>query len=168
MASIITHSMVGLAAGAAIPGLPKTKRFWALCALCPSIPDADVIGFRFGVHYGDLLGHRGFTHSLLFALLLGSAVAWAEFRGVAARARLGIAAFFMLLTASHGALDAMTDGGMGVGFFIPFSPERYFFPWTPIRVSPIGVGGFFTRAGLHRGLVVFESELFYVWAPVLA
>ena len=37
--------------------------------------------------------------------------------------------------ASHGVLDALTDGGRGVGFLIPFSSERFFFPWRPIPVS---------------------------------
>jgi inner membrane protein len=168
MASIITHSLVGLAAGAVVPGLQKSKRFWALCALCPSIPDADTIGFRFGVHYGDMLGHRGFSHSILFALLLGALVATTEFRRVSppirwgSRAWLGIAAFFALISATHGCLDAMTDGGLGVGFFVPFSPERYFFPWTPIRVSPIGVASFVSK----HGLAVIQSEFLYVWLPV--
>jgi inner membrane protein len=178
VASVITHSLVGLAAGVAVPGLPKTKRFWALCALCPSIPDADTIGFRFGVHYEDMLGHRGFSHSILFALLLGVAVASTEFRrvgtvqkstmtnlySVGSRAWFGLAAFFAAITMTHGLLDALTDGGLGVGFFIPFSAERYFFPWTPIQVSPIGVKQFFSA----RGLAVIRSELVYVWLPVLA
>jgi inner membrane protein len=166
MASVITHSMVGLAAGMAVPGLPKSKRFWALCALCPSIPDADTIGFRFGIHYEDMLGHRGFSHSLLFAAALGLIAASTEFRKVAplgTRLWTRLALFFAAITATHGLLDALTDGGLGVGFFIPFSRERYFFPWTPIQVSPIGVASFFSR----RGLAVLESELVYVWAPVL-
>jgi len=55
-------------------------------------------------------------------------------------------------------LDAMTDGGLGVAFFAPFDNHRYFLPWTPIRVSPTGVGRFFT----DRGLVVLQSELLWI------
>ena len=99
-----------------------------------------------------MLGHRGFTHSILFVLLLGVAVASIEFRKEKIRfgshAWLGVAAFFMAVTMTHGLLDAMTDGGLGVGFFIPFSAERYFFPWTPIQVSPIGASNSSPRAGL--------------------
>jgi inner membrane protein len=61
---------------------------------------------------------------------------------------------------SHGLLDAMTDGGLGVAFFAPFHNERFFFPWTPIRVSPIGAG-FFSA----RGLTTLKSELLWVWLP---
>jgi hypothetical protein len=37
-------------------------------------------------------------------------------------------AHFSFVTASHGMLDAMTDGGLGVAFFAPFDNARYFFP----------------------------------------
>ena len=69
--------------------------------------------------------------------------------------------FFFLATASHGVLDAMTDGGLGVAFFAPLSDTRYFFPWRPIVVSPIGVAEFFGP----RGLRVLWSELGWVWLP---
>ena len=65
------------------------------------------------------------------------------------------------MTASHGFLDAMTDGGLGVAFYSPFNNTRYFLPWTPIRVSPIGVSRFFTG----RGLAVIQSELLWIWLP---
>lgn len=48
---------------------------WLLGMACALIPDVDVIGFHFGVHYGDLLGHRGITHSLLFAAVLSVLIA---------------------------------------------------------------------------------------------
>jgi len=69
--------------------------------------------------------------------------------------------YFFLATASHGFLDAMTDGGLGVAFFSPFDNHRFFLPWTPIRVSPIGVGRFFT----DRGLAVLQSELLWICVP---
>jgi inner membrane protein len=57
----------------------------------------------------------------------------------------------------------MTSGGIGVAFFAPFSSERYFFPWRPIRVSPIAVRSFFSA----QGLAILRSELLWVWLPVL-
>jgi inner membrane protein len=57
----------------------------------------------------------------------------------------------------------MTDGGLGVAFFAPFSNTRYFLPWTPIRVSPIGVSRFFTE----RALVVLKSEFVWIWIPAM-
>ncbi|MEP7324822.1 MAG: metal-dependent hydrolase [Gemmatimonadota bacterium] len=70
-------------------------------------------------------------------------------------------AFFFLATASHGFLDTMTDGGLGVAFFSPFSNTRYFLPWRPVQVSPIGLSRFFTA----RGWAVFQSELLWIWIP---
>jgi inner membrane protein len=126
------------------------------------IPDLDVIGFRFGIHYGDFWGHRGFTHSLVFAALLASSVMFIGFRqALPGLGRLPMLVYFFLATASHGLLDAMTDGGLGVAFFSPFDNHRFFLPGTPIRVSPIGVGRFFTDGGL----AVLPNELLWIWLP---
>jgi inner membrane protein len=131
------------------------------------LPDLDVIAFFFGIPYGDMFGHRGFTHSFFFAALVGAVAAahvshqphhpWH-------RSHLShltpLFLWFAALTASHGILDAMTNGGRGIAFFAPFSDERYFFPWRPIQVSPIGVG-FFSA----RGLLVLASEAGWIWVP---
>jgi inner membrane protein len=162
VASAFSHAVVALSIGSCFyrPSIPK--RFWAIGAACSVLPDLDVIGFRYGVPYGAFWGHRGFTHSLTFAALLVSAVVAVEFR----RGPPGLSTFWtwlylFLATATHGVLDAMTDGGLGVAFFSPFDNTRYFLPWTPIRVSPIGFGRFFT----FRGLVVIQSELLWIWLP---
>jgi inner membrane protein len=162
MASVFSHAVAALGIGACFyrPGTPK--RVWVIGALCSVVPDLDVIGFRFGIHYGDFWGHRGFTHSLVFAALLASTAVLAAFRrGELGLGRFSLWVYFFLATASHGLLDAMTDGGLGVAFFSPFNNSRYFFPWTPIRVSPIGVLRFFSP----RGLEVVRSELLWIWLP---
>jgi inner membrane protein len=69
--------------------------------------------------------------------------------------------FLFLATASHGVLDAMTTGGLGVAFFAPFDAGRYFLPWRPIEVSPLGVGRFLGA----RGVRVLASEALWVWLP---
>jgi inner membrane protein len=48
---------------------------------------------------------------------------------------------------THPFLDMLTDGGTGVMLLFPFSTERLFFPWRPIRVSPLSIARFFDRAG---------------------
>ena len=35
------------------------------------LPDLDVLGFHAGIPYEHTLGHRGLSHSLLFALVVG-------------------------------------------------------------------------------------------------
>ena len=152
MPTIMTHAVAGIALTRLLTPRPSLALMSA-CAFCAMLPDADVVSFAAGVPYGDMLGHRGLTHSLAFALAVGAAVgAWTK----SARTALCIG----LATVSHGLLDALTNGGLGVGFLIPFSADRYFFPWTPIQVSPIGLG-FFSA----RGLSVFASELLWVWLP---
>jgi inner membrane protein len=163
--TVFTHAAAAVALGKVYArGEELPARFWPLSALCAVLPDADVLGFAFGVRYGDLLGHRGLSHSLAFAAALGVAVALMFFRGERAGSRRwwSFAAYFAAVTASHGALDALTDGGLGVAFFAPFDDGRYFFPWQPIEVSPIGAG-FFSA----RGLAVLASEFVWVWMPSL-
>jgi inner membrane protein len=57
-----------------------------------------------------------------------------------------------IVVATHGVLDAMTDGGKGVALLWPFSVQRFFLPWRPIPVAPIGVGMVSAR-GLYVALV---------------
>ena len=64
---------------------------------------------------------------------------------------------------SHGILDALTNGGLGIAFFAPFSNERYFLPIQPIQVSTLQVQHFFSE----HGITVMKSELLYVWLPLL-
>jgi inner membrane protein len=136
-------------------------RFWVLTATCAMLPDIDAIGFAFGVRYGSILGHRGLTHSIAFALLVGGIVGTLVVgRRALEIGRLQLVLYFTLVTLSHPVLDAMTNGGLGVALFAPFSSARYFFPWRPIEVSPIGLD-FFSESGL----AVLGSEVVWVWLP---
>lgn len=166
MPTVITHTVVAGAAGLSFGPRAKPPRFWVLSALCSSIPDGDVAGFLFGLPYGHPFGHRGFFHSPFFGLLLGIAVVLLFFREVKFLSRrwVFLGASFALLTASHGILDAFTDGGLGIALLVPFDFGRYFLPWTPIVVSPIGIVGLFSEWGLE----VMLSELRWIWLPCLS
>lgn len=72
-----------------------------------------------------------------------------------------MAFLFAVATASHGFLDAMTDGGLGVAFFAPFSNHRYFLPWRPIPVAPLSPEGLMNSRGLR--VVRVEAELFWTF-----
>jgi inner membrane protein len=168
MASVFSHAVAALSIGACFyrPGIPK--RLWVVGAVCSAIPDLDVIGFDFGIRYGDFWGHRGFTHSLLFAALLATAamVAMPSMRSVknSSASAPWMWTYLFLATASHGLLDAMTDGGLGVAFFSPFDNQRYFLPWRPILVSPIGIDAFFSS----YGLAVLQNEFVWIWIPAFS
>jgi inner membrane protein len=164
MASAFSHAVVALSVGTCFYRPQISKRVWAAGVLCSVIPDFDVIGFRFHVHYDDFWGHRGFTHSLVFAGVLAGVVSLAVFRHRSAGiGRFALFAYLFLATASHGVLDAMTNGGLGVAFFSPFDNGRYFLPWRPVRVSPIAVHRFFSG----RGFAILQSELLWIWVPAI-
>jgi inner membrane protein len=152
----------GIAACFYKPEIPK--RVWLIGAACSVAPDLDVIGFRFGIQYGDFLGHRGLTHSIPFAAAATGALVALIFRnGVPGLSRRSLWLYLFLAMASHGLLDAFTNGGLGIALLAPFDNSRYFFPVTPIQVSPIGIKSFF-RDG---GLAVLASEVPWVWLPSL-
>lgn len=164
MPTIFSHAVAALALGKVAMGEKMPARFWLLAALCAILPDADVISFSFNPERGSMLGHRGFSHSLLFALLLALLIVRLAFKRTPAFSGgwWKLVTFFFVATASHGLLDALTDGGSGVAFFAPFDGTRYFFPWRPIEVSPISLDRFFSQ----RGMEVIKSELVWIWLPV--
>jgi inner membrane protein len=164
LASAFSHALAAAALGTAFYRREWPARFWALGAICAVVPDADVIGVPLGISMASPLGHRGLSHSLIFAVALAAVVVTLCFRGTpagASRTRLWL--YFFLATASHGVLDALTDGGPGVAFFSPLDDTRHFFPRRPVVVSPIGIRPFFSEWGLR----VVESEAIWIGLPCL-
>ena len=160
----ITHAVAAIALIAAFPAPAVPRRLMVLGAIFSMIPDADVFGLAAGIPYESWCGHRGFSHSLLFALIAASLALWIAWADLHPPARRGLIWFYLFLaTASHGLLDAATNGGLGVAFFSPFYKARYFFSFTPIAASPIG-RGFFSS----RGAAVIVSEMWWVWLPSIA
>ena len=162
MPTIISHPVVALALIPIFRARPPFKLL-LVGGLLSIVPDLDVAAFNLGIPYAHPLGHRGFTHSLAFAAIAGCLGGWFWRRVVSRELSFPrLSMYFAVCIATHGVLDALTDGGKGVGFFIPIDNGRYFFPWRPIEVSPIGVSGF-----LERGWPVLRSELYWVWLPSL-
>ncbi len=159
MASIFTHPVVAIAFSPWVNTLNKRKVI--ISGMILSIfPDIDVIAFKFGIPYEHLFGHRGITHSIAFALLFSGAITWL----ITKSSKLAIWLYLFICMVSHGILDALTNGGLGIAFFAPFSSERYFFPVQPIQVSTLHVQHFFSE----HGVMVMKSEFLYVWLPLLA
>ena len=159
MATIFTHALVVLTAGR----ISGQQRRIVVCGVALALlPDVDVAGLPFGIPHEDLFGHRGFTHSLVFALATAAIATWVILRGSQFRAAAwrNTLIFLFACAASHGLLDAMTNGGSGIAFFSPFSNTRYFLPWRPLEVSPIG-RDFFSSEGLDT----LASEARWLWLP---
>ena len=162
MPTVFSHPAPVLALAALLSGRVSTRMllFGILCAV---LPDADVIGFRFGISYADAFGHRGFSHSFVFALLMGCIGFGVSPLFLRGSRLMGFTVGFLAVS-SHILLDAMTNGGLGVAALWPFDQTRYFCDWRPIRVSPFGLKALLSQ----RGLAVMLSELRWVWAPCLA
>ena len=159
MPTVMTHAAVGVALGTLTSFPARRRLFWIVSATLPMLPDLDVIGLAFGIRFHSMWGHRGISHSLVAALVIGVLTAWFGQRRVGSRLA-PLALYFALITASHGVLDALTNGGPGVAFFAPFDETRYFFPWRPVPVSPLSTH-FFSAWGWR----VFEAELLLIWLP---
>jgi inner membrane protein len=164
MASI-GHIAIGIAAARVEqhderPGW-RSMMLWSALSM---LPDVDVIGFTFGVRYADEWGHRGATHSLAMAVALGAAIGLAApaFRRPVVRT----AAVAIAVLASHGLLDTMTDGGLGCALRWPFDRTRYFAPWRPIPVAPIGLA-FLSGGGVVAltELVLFSPAMLFALRP---
>lgn len=170
MPTIFTHAIAAGAVASTCRFGRKPTAIVAVAAASAVLPDADVVAFGLGIPYGDLFGHRGLTHSLPFAAAWATLVTALYVRTGWRAERWRLWTLLLVATASHGLLDALTDGGRGVAIFAPFDDTRIFWPWRPIAVSPIG-GRFFTaRAadGGYRWVGVLVTEVVWVWLPALA
>jgi inner membrane protein len=166
MATVFAHAAAAGALSCLGPQRVSRGRLAVVLSVVAVVPDLDVIGFWYGIDYAHPLGHRGFTHSIVFALFLGGTVPFALFGQVRAGTSTWwlLAGLVSLATLSHGVLDALTNGGLGVGFLIPFDDTRYFAPWRPVAVSPLSISAFFSGSGLR----ILANEALWVGLPVLA
>ena len=162
MPTIFSHPAPVLALSIAAGYRTISGRLLLAGVVCSVLPDMDVAGFFMKISYGQAMGHRGASHSLLFAGVVGVICAlfapWLHCRRWVAF----LTGVFAVI--SHIALDAATNGGLGVGVLWPWDETRYFLPWRPIEVSPLGIRRFFSA----RGAEVMRSEFIWVWLPCFA
>ncbi|MBT9552183.1 MAG: metal-dependent hydrolase [Hydrogenophaga sp.] len=120
------------------------------------LPDADFALVTLGLdRYNGPYGHRGFTHSIAFALALGAfGSLWA---GPGWRRRLGAATFLALCTLSHPVLDGLLDRGICSAWLWPLDDARLCLDWRPVPMR--GVPLF----GMER----FRQELLWIGLPLL-
>lgn len=159
MPTILSHAAVPLALGLGLGAQRIPTRLLLVGVVASILPDLDVLAFRFHIAYADALGHRGASHSLVFALVLALVVlAFAKHLNAS---RITAFWFTAVCAASHGVLDMFTNGGLGAALWWPFSDVRVFAPWQVIEVSPLSLRRVFSA----RGWAVLQSELLWVWLP---
>jgi inner membrane protein len=156
MATLYTHAAAGLGIARLATARPMPWPYWVAAAGLPCIPDLDVFSTA---AYGSPMGHRGITHSLVFALATGAVAAGLLYRRFGFR-WCHLAGLYFVIVASHGLLDAMTWGGEAIPFFWPFGGRCG--NWGPIPVSDIAF-----ELPNPRTSRSIRAELLWVWLPVL-
>jgi inner membrane protein len=166
MATIMTHGIVGYTLARICVRKPVSPIYWVMAFIAPMLPDLDVLGMKYyGIPYNDCYGHRGAFHSIAIALVAAVVLLLVYKAMVRTEGyRLNKDCFwgFFLGMTSHGLIDALTNGGLGVAVFWPANCNRYFFPWRPLEVSPLSLERF-----MEQGLFIMKNEFYYVWIPCL-
>jgi inner membrane protein len=162
MATVFSHPAVALGLMPWFRDVRNSKAVLFTGMLLTILPDIDVLAFKLGIPYAHFFGHRGFTHSLLFAAMISAGCAWLFCRFLR-KPFLNVWVFLFLCAASHGIIDAFTNGGLGIALFSPFDDGRYFSPQQPIEVSTLSVRRFFQG----QGIGVLISELKWIWLPCM-
>jgi inner membrane protein len=120
----LTHIAVGACIGELVAGKKLGKKAMLLGALGQSIPDIDFVAGYWMSTAADLLAHRGFTHSILFAMLITIALAIVSAR-LWKKNKLTIQQwllFWGVQLVMHLFLDIFNV--YGTGLFEPFSHYR--------------------------------------------
>jgi inner membrane protein len=123
----LTHIAVGACMGEAFAGKTVGRKAMLWGAMAQSIPDIDFLASFWMDSASNLLAHRGFTHSVLFAILITPCMAMAAERlhrphNISLKKWL---LFFGSAVLGHLFLDAFNN--YGVGWFEPFSQKRISF-----------------------------------------
>lgn len=123
----LTHIVIGAAVGQATLGkrLGRKALFWG--ALAATIPDFDVVVGPFVDPTREIFIHRGFSHSIVFAMLAAPLVGWLAMR-VHSKYRIPHYQWFglvLLCLLSHITLDVFNTYGTGVLY--PISQHRFAF-----------------------------------------
>lgn len=123
----VTHIVVGACAGELIAGRRLGKKALVMGAIANSLPDIDIVCSLFLPVSRDLLAHRGFTHSILFALLVTPLLAVLSKR-LFHNADMSFKHWCWLWGSQillHDFIDAFN--AYGTGWFEPFSHYRVSF-----------------------------------------
>ena len=162
MATIFSHPAIAIGLFPWFRDVRNSKKIALTGLALTALPDLDVIGLYLGIPYDHMLGHRGLTHSLFFAGLVALMISWHFSRSQKIQIR-AVWLYLFASMASHGVIDAMTNGGLGIAFFAPFDNARFFFSVRPIEVSTLNIRHFFEG----QGVGVLISELIYLWPACL-
>jgi inner membrane protein len=123
----LTHIAIGACIGELFLGKKIGKKAMLYGAVAASIPDIDFVTAFWLNTPDDLMAHRGFTHSFLFALMVVAGLA-VLFRHRHRVEKIPVKTWLLFMgteIGSHLFLDAFN--AYGIGWFEPFSHLRFSF-----------------------------------------
>ena len=123
----LTHIALGACIGEAFYGKKLGKKAMFIGAVTQSIPDIDFVASFWEPLPESLLAHRGFTHSIMFCLLVTFLLSLVAHRWLRAH-RIALWRWTLFLGTEmfiHIFLDAFNN--YGVGWFEPFNHSRISF-----------------------------------------
>ena len=132
-----SQAAVGALAAHGVAGRRLGLRALALGAAAGALPDIDVLFSAGGDYFDALAGHRGITHSLFFAPIIGPLLGWMVWGVEKSRDRERLKRWMLALASalfSHPLLDVMTP--YGTQLLAPFSNARFAIDAMPI-IDPL-------------------------------
>lgn len=139
----LTQIVLGAAVGEAVLGKKVGNKAMAWGAVAGTIPDLDVLSGFFLNDFESLLFHRGFSHSILFAIIASPILAYLvnKIHASDATFRDWLRLFFWCIV-THPLLDIFTN--YGTQLFYPFSDYRIsfntIFVVDPLYTLPLLIG----------------------------
>lgn len=136
----IAHGLIGATAVAALYPGPSTERDYRPFLIGVLLANAADFDFLLVFIFSSKSWHRGFSHSLGFALLIF--LMWTLLLG---KQRLQAAIAYSAAFGSHAILDWLTTKeGSGVELLWPFSQQRLLLGWLGLsemasRLSPVQI-----------------------------
>ncbi|QFZ53662.1 metal-dependent hydrolase [Oceanihabitans sp. IOP_32] len=133
----LTQIVLGAAVGEAVLGRKVGNKAMLYGAIAGTIPDLDILSSHFTDTVTAIHIHRGFTHSILFAVLFGALFGWLVSRYETYKNFKGWFLLFFLAFVTHPILDAHTT--WGTQLFWPFDLRLAFksiFVIDPVYTLP--------------------------------
>ena len=155
----VTQIVLGAAVGEAVLGKKIGNKAMLLGAIAGTIPDLDVLASHFTDTVTALEIHRGFTHSIVFAIAFGLFFGWLLSLWDKRATLKQWSWFWFLCFVTHPLLDAFTVYGTQLSW--PFQPHPVMwssifiidpFFTVPLLIAVLVAAVAGTGPRIHRGL----------------
>ena len=163
MSTVISHSLVG-AGISSFFRFENKKKIMITSLLLAALPDSDTLVMT-AIGCGTIFDHRGVFHSIFFAILVGSLVAYLfkQKKWIEPSEFIKLAILFSAVTFSHPFADGFsTSWRYGVSYLAPFDMTKYFWFSSPLPLVPLSPVQLFSA----RGINIFLVEVAMLWTFV--